>query len=143
MKKIIKNIGLSTEPKKIRENLPFIEGENNRMIRYLNKIKSNTLDQIILQIFEHILLEYFENISADINKDDKKHFERYFKEKKEIQDNQKNQKNTKDKYKKYILFDLSLIILESCINILNVYVSKQNSSDSETKIIIIYTNYMQ
>ena len=133
LKKIIKNIGLSIEPKKIDDNFSLIEGENNRMIRYLNKIKSNTLDQIILQIFEHILLEYFENISADINKDDKKHFERYFKEKKEIQDNQKNQKNTKDKYKKYILFDLSLIILESCINILNVYVSKQNSSDSETK----------
>ena len=133
-KKIIKNIGISTKPKKIKDNFGLIEEEKNRMIRYLNKKKSNVLDQMILEILEHFCIEYFDTLNKSIDKDDKKYFMKYF-EKKE-------NKNTN--YKNYIIFDLSLEIFDLCIkklydifNVHNLNEEKKNDFNNLNKLYVI------
>ena len=124
LKKIIKNMGISIKPEKIKNNLEDIKKGNYKMILILNQKKSIVLEQIILQILEHFFLDYFDNLSKGINKEDKKFFKKYF-------DKKENRENRGDNYKKYILFDLSLEIFEECINTLDSYYHFQNSRETD------------
>ena len=109
----------------MKENFEYIKNSQNKLIEILNEKNSEFLDQVILQILEHMLPEYFDNIDKINDKNDKELFENYFKNK----DNKKKE----DNYQKYIIFDLSLDIFEECIRILGDYIKAQKSSENENK----------
>ena len=125
LKKILKKIGIKTNPKNMKENFEYIKNSQNKLIEILNEKNSEFLDQVVLQILEHMLQEYFDNIDKINDKNDKELFENYFKNK----DNKKKE----DNYQKYIIFDLSLDIFEECIRILGDYIKAQKSSENENK----------
>ena len=121
LKKLLKKIGITVNPKNMEDNFEYIKNSNDRLIKILNENNSEFLDQVVLQILEHMLPEYFENIDKITDKKDKKLFEDYFKQK------DKKEKN----YQKNIIFELSLEIFEKCIIILNDYIKAQNSKEKE------------
>jgi hypothetical protein len=124
LKKILKKIGIKTNPKYMKDNFEYIKNSQDKLIEILNEKNSELLDQVILQILDHMLPEYFDNIDKISDKNDKKLFENYFK---------KKEKEKEENYQKNIIFDKSLEIFEDCIGILKEYIKAQNSSENENK----------
>ena len=128
LKLMLKKINISTQPKNIKNNLEDLKNNNDPLMVALNSQNSEFLDQAILQIFEHSILEYFGNIEKmdkKIDKEDKACLAMYI---------EKKEKGAKD-YKKYIIFDKSMELFEDCIqNLIDMNKGNLNSnSSSETK----------
>ena len=86
----------------------FIIDVQDRLVGILNSKNNDFLDQIIIQLFEHLFLEFFDNIDK-IDENSEQKDKECFKEFLEIKD--KGEK----KYKKYMIFEKSLDIFEKCI----------------------------
>ena len=119
LKLILKRVGISIRPKSIKENLVILDENNDQLVQILNKKQSDFLDQIIIQIFEHLFLEFFDNIDKISEKSDKKDRE-CFKDFLEKKDNEE-----KD-YIIYIIFEESLNIFEQCIKKISYLISNVN-----------------
>ena len=126
IKLILKRVGISMKIKDIENNFNIINGNNDRLVNILNSKKNDFLDQIIIQLFEHLSLEFFDNVNKINEKSDKKDKESFkdFIEKKE-----KGEKN----YKKYVIFEKSLDIFEECVKQLNRGIQNDNKENTEVK----------
>ena len=125
---MLKRIKISTQPSKIKENLEDLNNSTDPLMLALNKKNPEFLDQSILQIFEHSILEYFDNIEKidkKSKKEDKDCLKKYIEQK---------ENGVKD-YKKYIIFDTSLELFEQCVqNLVDINKSNLDSKNSsETK----------
>ena len=87
------------------------------------------MDQEILQILEHMFLEYFDNIDKLDDKENKKCFEQYFKKKKE--------KEKEKDYEKNIIFELSYDIFTDCYDELNK--TRGDGEKDESNLVKLYS----
>ena len=120
LKQIIKGMKISIDPQVIEKNFEMIKNKTDRLIGILNSRKSDILDQSILQILEHMFLEYFKKVEKLDKNSDKKYkniFPNYIK--------QKGEKS--EDYEKNIIFELSKDIFMKCIEELNSSKIEENN----------------
>ena len=98
IKLILKRVGISMKIRDIQNNFNILKNGEDRLVDILNSKKNDFLDQIIIQLFEHLSLEFFDNINKIDEKSDKKDkecFKNFFEKK------VKGEKN----YEKYMIFE--------------------------------------
>ena len=154
IKLILKGVGISMQINEIQGNLNSLINENNKLIYILNSKKNDFLDQIIIQLFEHLSLEFFENIEKIDKKTDKKVRECFldFLEKKEQYENEmKNKKDEPDKkdkkdepdkkdkkdkkdYRKYMIFGKSLNLFGECVEHLSRVIQNKEKTSNLSKL---------
>ena len=136
LKKIVKGINISIEPNNIDNNLKIFKETNDPLIEILaekNSDNSEFLEQAIFQIFERLVLKYFDNIdNLDKNKDKKTAdlFEKYISEK----------IKGKSNYKKYMIFGKSFDIFEQFLgNIKSLYLMSNGENNKISHLDKLYS----
>ena len=119
LKLILKRIGISILPRNIQDNIKILDNNEDHLIEILNNKKNDFLAQYIIQIFEHLIFDFFDNIDKmdeETDKKDKVCFKNF------IDKKERKEKN----YKKYMIFEKSLDIFEQCINRISQISSNKN-----------------
>ena len=70
IKLILKRVGISMKIKDIQNNFTILDENQHRLVEILNSTNNDFLDQIIIQLSEHLSLEFFDNIDKIDNKTD-------------------------------------------------------------------------
>ena len=128
LKRIIKGINISIQPKTFEGNLKMLLEKKDALINVLNEKSSKDLEfleQAILQTFEHLLLKFFDNIEKINKNSDKTEKEKF------VQLWQKKEKKEKN-YEIYKLLDKSLDIFDECIMHLKNLIENKNQEKPKT-----------
>ena len=129
-------INLESTPEEMEKNLTNIKELKDPLITTLSKHKDEFLEQAIINIFEYIILKYFNSItSLDYNKM-----------------NRENKNENRIYFKSYyqsnceanIIFDLSFNIFRECIQILdNIYEPKDKKIENENLCKLYAISYIK
>ena len=123
LKQLLKRIKISVNPKDMEKNLEIIKGNQDPIIGILNKNKSEILEQIILQILEHMLSEFFDEVE---------------KENKIAVEKNKKQKDKDEKdYQKILNSKSPLNVFEQCVNELRD--QKEENKDTKSNLAKLYS----